>query len=310
MTTPFQELGLARNASKDEAKAAFRKLASQYHPDKVTDEGEKKRREVKFKIVKEAYELIDNGWTEPVERTYSPYQQPQQYHKTWSKPEPAFEGVAAQWMHQTRSRTARPSPAYQSASQRITPYQHNVVQAYREPAPRNNLGDFIARVSMAEAYHGFICEVTISGTKYRVNIPAGIPHGLRFAVPVEGTDDVNVTTLFTQSSYTFKGVHDAKVFETVIVNSGPAGVYRVKDLSIRHEVNARELNRGTTITLQDFLGSSYTVNVPYDHDVRKPLKVEGKGYVDWYPTFSKAGEKRGDVYITLVPTEKVEATMI
>lgn len=48
----YQILGIERSASKDEVKKAFRKLASQYHPDKKTGN------EAKFKEVSEAYAVL------------------------------------------------------------------------------------------------------------------------------------------------------------------------------------------------------------------------------------------------------------
>lgn len=48
----YQILGLEKNASKDDIKKAFRKLASQYHPDKKTGD------ENKFKEISEAYAVL------------------------------------------------------------------------------------------------------------------------------------------------------------------------------------------------------------------------------------------------------------
>lgn len=48
----YEVLGLKKGASKDEVKKAFRKLASQYHPDKKTGD------EAKFKEISEAYAVL------------------------------------------------------------------------------------------------------------------------------------------------------------------------------------------------------------------------------------------------------------
>lgn len=48
----YEVLGLAKGASKDEVKKAFRKLAAQYHPDKKTGD------EAKFKEISEAYAVL------------------------------------------------------------------------------------------------------------------------------------------------------------------------------------------------------------------------------------------------------------
>jgi curved DNA-binding protein len=51
----YQSLGVARTATEDEIKKAFRKLARQYHPDVAKD---KKKSEEKFKEINEAYEVL------------------------------------------------------------------------------------------------------------------------------------------------------------------------------------------------------------------------------------------------------------
>ncbi len=54
----YQALGVARNASDDEIKKAFRKLARQYHPDVAKN---KKQAEEKFKEINEAYEVLGDA---------------------------------------------------------------------------------------------------------------------------------------------------------------------------------------------------------------------------------------------------------
>ncbi len=50
-------LGVSENASQDEIKKAFRKLAMQYHPDRAPDD-KKKEYEQKFKEINEAYQVL------------------------------------------------------------------------------------------------------------------------------------------------------------------------------------------------------------------------------------------------------------
>ena len=58
----YEVLGVGREASPEDVKRAFRKLALKYHPDNY--KGDKKEAEVKFKEVSEAYEVL----SDPVKR--------------------------------------------------------------------------------------------------------------------------------------------------------------------------------------------------------------------------------------------------
>lgn len=58
--TPHEILGVPPGASNEEVKAAYRKLANQYHPDKVAHLGDEfqKLAEMRFKEIQEAYQKI------------------------------------------------------------------------------------------------------------------------------------------------------------------------------------------------------------------------------------------------------------
>ena len=53
----YETLGVAKNASDDEIKKAYRKLAMKFHPDRNPDS---KQAEDKFKEAKEAYEMLSD----------------------------------------------------------------------------------------------------------------------------------------------------------------------------------------------------------------------------------------------------------
>ena len=56
----YEVLGLAKNASDEEIKKAYRKLAMKFHPDRNQGEGAKAAEE-KFKEAKEAYEMLSDA---------------------------------------------------------------------------------------------------------------------------------------------------------------------------------------------------------------------------------------------------------
>lgn len=57
---PYHSLGVAQSATAGDIKSAYRKLALRCHPDKVTDEAQKKQKADEFHKIQQAYELLSN----------------------------------------------------------------------------------------------------------------------------------------------------------------------------------------------------------------------------------------------------------
>ena len=79
MTSPYETLGVAKNASADEIKKAYRKLAAKYHPDK--NPGDASAEET-FKEVQNAYDVL----SEPEKR-----KQYDRFGETNGRPGPGFD---------------------------------------------------------------------------------------------------------------------------------------------------------------------------------------------------------------------------
>lgn len=75
----YEVLGVAKNASADEIKKAYRKKAIQYHPDKYEDQPEdvKKAAEEKFKEAAEAYDVLNDEKKRQMYDTYGHNMGPQ-----------------------------------------------------------------------------------------------------------------------------------------------------------------------------------------------------------------------------------------
>lgn len=64
MNNPYQVLGVARDASEEEIKKAYRALSRKYHPDANVNNPNKAQAEEKFKQIQEAYQQIMKERTE------------------------------------------------------------------------------------------------------------------------------------------------------------------------------------------------------------------------------------------------------
>jgi len=75
----YEILGVSKNATSDDLKSAYRKLAKQYHPDLYTSkpEAEKKAAEEKFKEINHAYEVLSDDQKRAAYDTYGDENGPQ-----------------------------------------------------------------------------------------------------------------------------------------------------------------------------------------------------------------------------------------
>jgi len=88
----YLTLGVAKDASPEEIKRAFRKLAIQYHPDKA--KGDKRQAEEKFKTINEAYEVLgDPEKRRKYDQLGAGWQQHGGVPTCWNEPADAFHGA-------------------------------------------------------------------------------------------------------------------------------------------------------------------------------------------------------------------------
>lgn len=71
MKDPYEVLGVSKDASPDEIKRAYRKLAKQYHPDNYANNPLSDLAEEKFKEINEAYEQITGGGATGSNQSYA-----------------------------------------------------------------------------------------------------------------------------------------------------------------------------------------------------------------------------------------------
>lgn len=188
----YKILGVSKNASADEIKKAYRKLALQYHPDKnKTKEGEKK-----FKEVTQAYEVLSDP------------QKKQTYDQFGSA---AFEQAGAQgpfggaqgFGGQQSGRYGPFTYTYTTSGQEgfdfggfSDPFEI-FEQFFGGASPfgsRQRRPVYSLAISFEEAVHGAEKRVSIGGRTQSIKFPAGVDNGTRmrfgdFDVAFEVRDD-------------------------------------------------------------------------------------------------------------------------
>ena len=93
----YEILGVSKTASADEIKAAYRKLAKQYHPDLHPGDAEAARR---MNEINEAYDLIKNPDVYRRQQAQNAQQQTWQTYQTAYQPFSFFRDAAGQyWVH-------------------------------------------------------------------------------------------------------------------------------------------------------------------------------------------------------------------
>lgn len=284
---PFDTLGIPHGSSKAVARGAYRKLAMLHHPDRGGSEA-------KFKEVKEAYESIERGFSQTAPIKPRPKQ-------AWTKPVDAYQGYAKETGY------VPPKDKAKSKAQYNPPPKPEVIQAYNPSA--NIRSTFIVRASLAQAYNGFVCEITHNGTRHHIAVPRGAPDGLRFGAKTPGLEDVTIIVRLNQSFYSFGSLDTSKTVQHVLDGVSSA-VNLVGDLSCDLEISAREARYGTSVELEDFLGVKFKVQIPAMYNLDRPtfVIVPGKGYVHWLPELKKASGTRGDVCVRITVSQTVPAS--
>jgi DnaJ-class molecular chaperone len=157
----YEILGVAKGASEDDIKKAYRKLAMKFHPDRVA-EGDKAAAELQFKEAKEAYECL----SEPQKR--AAYDQ-----HGHASTDPNFGrggfnpgGAGGQFHH-----TVDINEIFGSMFGGNHPFG-NMFNQTRAQQQRHAIN-----ISLEDAYIGKQLKLPGGAT---INIPAGVRHGTRF----------------------------------------------------------------------------------------------------------------------------------
>lgn len=305
----YDILGVSRNASQDEIKKAYRKLAAKYHPDKNPDD---KSAEEKFKEVGEAYEVLKD----PEKRKFY-----NRAGKDWKQYQRAG-GTADDfdWAQYARQRQ-RPGTGEQS--QRVNfdigdifgrssgaggnsfssffetlfgggsftepEMQNRGYQARTQTSPRGRDVEATVEISLEEAYTGTTRTIRTGGEKMKVNIPAGIEDGQRLKLSGKGSSVI-------------MGGERGSLYLEVRINMPKGYERKDKNLYYKHEVDLYTCVLGGE-TVVPTLNGKVKLSIPEGTQSGQTFRIPKMGM----PEFQNPN-KKGDLYVVIHPIIPVKVS--
>jgi curved DNA-binding protein len=247
---PYAVLGIARNSSEEDARAAYRKLAMKYHPDRGGNEA-------KFKEIKEAWEQIEGGETidvGPIPKSSFNGGQPEQSAANHFKAEPApgyeARGKAPDIPVAIRSKWGGNSWWGKSASEYSVTLTISEQQGFE-----GCVVPFLCNGLMLEH---IVPTGTIESSYKKIYFPSGMIGGGLYGV------DVNVNLIVTKIGTTPRPKSEKKY-------EPPS------DVEMTLHVCALALFTGAHGTSKDPNGNSFTFSIPPGFNPAKPLILKGRG---------------------------------
>lgn len=269
----YQVLGLQKNASIDDIKKAYRKLARKFHPDLNPNDKEAHK---KFQQINEANEVL----SDPEKR-----KKYDQYGKDWQHAE-AFESARQQ----------------QGRSQRT----YSTGQAFTDDFGDDQFSDFFEsmfgggggrraggqqvkfrgqdyqaelHLTLEEAYHTHQQTLTVDGKQLRITIPAGVENGQKIKLKGHGGPGIN-------------GGPQGDLYITFQIAEHPRFKRAGNDLYQTATIGLYTAVLGGETTVETMSGKVKIKVAPGTQNGSK-TKLRGKGF----PVY-KQENQFGDLYIT------------
>jgi len=212
MADHYQTLGVDRNASQDDIKRAYRKLASQHHPDKGGDTK-------KFQELQTAYDTL----SDPNKRSQYDNPQPQMGNFNFhGGVPPGFEDIIGQMF-----------------GGRNNPFGFSF---HQQTPQRNKTLNIQTSISLEEAFHGkdLIANLTLPSGRNQtieVKIPRGIQEGTTLRLSGMGDD-------------TFSQLPRGDIHLTVSIQQHSRFIRQGDDLITRLEISAIDAILGKIVNVE------------------------------------------------------------
>jgi len=257
----YKILGLSKNATENEIKKAYRKLARKYHPDLNPND---KTAEQKFKEINEANEVLSHPENRKKYDTYGEH---------WEHGED-YEKAKHQQSHQQASG----SPFENYSGEDFSDFFNDMFGGRTSGRSGNQVKfrgqDFNAQLQLdlKEVYTTHKRTLTVNNKKIRITIPAGVQNGQVIKIKGHGGKGVN------------GGPNGDLLIEFLITNStffkrDGSNLYLTKDLDLYKALLGGEI-------VIDTMDGKVKFKVKPETQNGSKIKLKGKGF----PKYKKQGE--------------------
>lgn len=278
----YKVLGISKNATSDEIKKAYRKLARKLHPDINPND---KEAQAKFQQLNEANEVLSN----PEKR-----KKYDKYGKDWGTGE-EYEKYKQQQQHANAGQQSYSSGNFngEDFSDYFSSMFGNQAGGNRRGQPKYRGQDIQAQlqIDIKEAYTTHKKEFTVNGKSIRITIPAGIEDQQTIKIGGYGSSGAN------------KGPNGDLFITFSIVNT--TSFKRVgNDLFLTHDLDLYTAVLGGDATITDFNTTKLKLKVEAGTQNGTKVRLKGKGF----PIYKKENQF-GDLYVTyniVIPTNLSE----
>lgn len=277
----YEILGVKRDASQDEVKQAYRRLARKYHPDVNKDSDA----EAKFKDVGEAYEVLkDPEKRNAYDKVGSNWREGQEF-----KPPPNWDaGFEFSGAGYTGADTSEFSDFFEQLFGH-TKFSGAARQASTFRMQGENQHAKIV-IRLEDAFHG--SKQTVTLTRAKVDDQGRVitePHTLHITIP-KGIIQGQHIRLEGQGMPGIGGGPNGDLFLEIAFAEHPMFQTEGRDIYYTLAVTPWEAALGAALTVPT-LGGNVELKVPPGSQGGKKLRLKGRGL--------SSSKKQGDQYVTL-----------
>ena len=273
----YKILGVDKNASQEDIKSAYRKLARKHHPDLNPNDKEAHKR---FQQINEANEVLSDA----------------EKRKKYDK-------YGKDWQH---------SEQFEKARQQQRPFGGHGEYSYSGEDGGHDFSDFFSslfgggssrqtkfrgqdynaelHLNLHDAYKTHKQTITVNGKNIRITIPAGIENGQVIKLKGYGAQGVN-------------GGPNGDLYITFVISNNTMFKRNGNDLYTNVKIDLYTAILGGEVTL-DTVGGKIKLKVAPETQNGSKIRIKGKGF----PVY-KNEDKFGDLYVTyevVLPTKLTE----